>query len=197
MIEQINSHYNELMLLMVFICLIGVVIMLIPLFTKKQKQAVEEKEVTGLTDKDIKKIDSTIDEEQLKKEAFDLYKRVEVAKSKFDYDTLKELLTTSLYQEEEPKLKQLKDNKQKLVATNIKLQEVKILSIKKKDNIENINIYLHVSQYDYIINSKKKVIRGTDQSEYQIEYKITLEKNNDKYFKIKNKTCTGKWIKNN
>lgn len=189
--EIINTHYNELLLLMIFICILGIIIMLIPLFLNQKKQT------TKLTDREIKKTDNNINKEQIKKETFLLYKKYEIAKSKFDYNTLKEILTEELYKEEELKLKELKENKQKLVATNIKQQEVKVLSIKKKDDIETINIYLYVSQYDYVIDNKKKVVRGTGDTEYQIEYRLTLERNKDKQFKISKKECTGKWIKNN
>lgn len=189
--EIINTHYNELLLLMIFICILGIIIMLIPLFLNQKKQT------TKLTDREIKKTDNNINKEQIKKETFLLYKKYEIAKSKFDYNTLKEILTEELYKEEELKLKELKENKQKLVATNIKQQEVKVLSIKKKDDIETINIYLYVSQYDYVIDNKKKLVRGTGDTEYQIEYRLTLERNKDKQFKISKKECTGKWIKNN
>lgn len=196
MSDVINNYYNELVILMIGICLIGVLIMLIPIFqTKKQNNKIMED--ADLNEDEIKKIDATLDKEKLKKEIFSLYKKVEVAKTKFDYNTLKETLDESLYQEEEQNLKKLKKEKQKLVATNIKLQEIKFLSIENNKDIETIKIYLHVSQYDYIIDNKKKIIRGTDDSVYQIEYKITLEKNKDKQFKIKTKECIGKWIKNN
>lgn len=171
--------------------------MIMPLFLKKNNKDTLKNEPSELTDKEIKKIDANIDKEELKKEIFTLYKKVEVAKSKFDYETLKKLLTETLYTEEEQKLECLKNNKQKLVATNIKLQEIKVLSIQNKNEIEIIKVYLHVSQYDYVIDNKKKVVRGTDTSEYQLEYKITLEKNEDNNFKIQDKECTGKWIKNN
>jgi len=196
MLEKISNNTDILMILMIFIILLGIFIMLIPLFQEKKNKKDKNIDNLGLNDIEIKKIDENLNKDQLTKDIFDIYKKVEVAKSKFDYKTLKELLTDSLYQEEEQKLKQLKNNKQKLVATNIKLQEIKILSIQKKNEIELIDVYLHVSEYNYIINNKKKIIRGTDEAIYQIEYRITLEKNKDKYFKIKKKECTGKWIKN-
>jgi len=192
MLENINIQGFALMILMIIICIIGLILLIIPLFLNKEKNTTKKNKNLEVSDKKIKKIDIQLDQEEIKKEAFNLYKKSEIAKTKFDYDTLKEILTDSLYKEEEQKLKQLKEEKLKLVATNIKLQDIKIISVTK----ENINIYLYVSQYDYVTNSKKKVIRGTDETEYQIEYKLTLEKNKDKYFKIKKKECTGKWIKN-
>lgn len=193
MTELILNNYDTLIILMISICTIGIVIMLIPLLTKKKKQ--EENNLLGLTNKELKRLDKITDKEQLLKDVFELYKKVEVAKSKFDYDTLKELLTDNLYKEEEQKLKQLKANKQKLVATNINLQDIKILRITNKKETDLIDFYLYVSEYNYVIDNKKNIIRGTDKAEYQIEYKLTIEKK-DKYFKVNKLECTGKWIKN-
>ena len=193
MTELILNNYDTLIILMISICTIGIAIMLIPLLTKKKKQ--EENNLLGLTNKELKRLDKITDKEQLLKDVFELYKKVEVAKSKFDYDTLKELLTDNLYKEEEQKLKQLKANKQKLVATNINLQDIKILRITNKKETDLIDFYLYVSEYNYVIDNKKNIIRGTDKAEYQIEYKLTIEKK-DKYFKVNKLECTGKWIKN-
>lgn len=190
--KLISNNYYTLILMMIGIIIIGIIIMLIPLFSnKKNKEQTKDKETNK------KLIITPEDEEQLKKEIFSIYKKLETAKSKFDYETLKNLLEESLYQEVEQKLQQLKNKHQKQVATNIKLQEINILSITNKEEIQNINIYLHVSQYSYIINNKKNIISGTDETEYQIEYKITLEKNNDNQIKFIKQKCTGKWIKNN
>lgn len=193
MTELILNNYDTLIILMISICTIGIAIMLIPLLTKKKKQ--EENNLLGLTNKELKRLDKITDKEQLLKDVFELYKKVEVAKSKFDYDTLKELLTDNLYKEEEQKLKQLKANKQKIVATNINLQDIKILRITNKKETDLIDFYLYVSEYNYVIDNKKNIIRGTDKAEYQIEYKLTIEKK-DKYFKLNKLECTGKWIKN-
>lgn len=193
MTKLILNNYNTLIILMISIFIIGIIIMLIPILTKKKKQY--ETKILGLTAKELKRLDKITDKEQLLQDTFDLYKRQEVAKSKFDYETLKELLTDNLYKEEEQKLKQLKANKQKLIATNINLQDIKTLRINSKKETELIDFYLYVSEYNYVIDNKKNIIRGTDKAEYQIEYKLTIEKK-DKYFKINKLECTGKWIKN-
>jgi len=189
--ENMNIYSKLLMILMVFICILGACLMILPLFLKDNKKKEEEKE---LTDEEIKKIDKNLDKEKLKNEIFTLYKKTEVAKSKFDYETLKMNLIEELYNEEEKKLQELKKEKQKLVATNIKLQELKILSINIENKKTKITAYLHISQYDYVVDNKKNIIRGTDESEYQIEYKISLEKNEN--LQIVSKECIGKWIKN-
>lgn len=150
----------------------------------------------GLTNQELEKIDKDLNIDLLKEQTFNLYKKLETAKTKQNIKNLKELITEELLLEQEQKIKALKEQSQKAVATNIKLEDFKVLSIQKNKDITNILTYLHVSQYDYIINKKKEVIRGTNDTEYQIEYKITLEQTSDNQFKIKKRECIGKWIKN-
>lgn len=195
MTNIINDNYNTIMITFASLILAGIIIMLIPIFLKKEDKELSKKHDIDLDNDSLKKIDSNLDKDKLTEEIFELYKKVETAKSKYKYDILKEILTEDLYKIEEEKLKAKKAEKLKIVKTNIKLHEIKILDIKKEDDIENILAYLHVSQYDYILNNKKELIRGTDSEVYQIELRLTIEKNKDKYF-IKKKEITGKWIKN-
>ena len=162
----------------------------------KNKQNLQTNTDNGLTDQEIKKYNINLTSLELKEEAFALYKKLETAKTKQNYTTLKEILSEELYLEQEKKLKDLKANHQKLVATNIHLKNAKVLAIQKKKDKTNIIVYLHVSQYDYVIDKQKQIIRGTDQTDYQIEYKLTLEQLSDKNFIITKKECLGKWIKN-
>lgn len=182
------------------ICLIvgGILLLLAAkiILPLKSKKTVNPNEVLDLSEEEIKKIDDSLNKETLKQEGFNLYKKSEIAKSKKNLTTLKEILSEELYKEYEQQLATLKENHQKAVATDILLKEAKIISIKKKKNQEEIQLYLYVSQYDYIIDKNKKVIRGTDEAKYEIEYKITLEKNQKNKLKIKKKECIGKWIKN-
>lgn len=195
MTEIINDNYNTILITLIGLIVVGIIIMLIPVFLKRQDKELSKDHDIDLDNDSLKKIDNNLDKEKLTEEIFELYKQVETAKSKYKYDTLKEILTEDLYKIEEEKLKAKKTEKLKIVKTNIKLHEIKILDIKKEDDIETILAYLHVSQYDYILNNQKELIRGTDNEVYQIELRLTIEKNNDKYF-IKKKEITGKWIKN-
>lgn len=151
-----------------------------------QKEEVSEQE--------LQKVDPSLNLSEIKEKTFSLYKKTEIARVKSNIKSLKELVTDDLYSSYEQELKKLKTNHQKVVATDITLKDAKILSVIKEENQPiNIVVYLHVSQYDYIIDKNKKVVRGTDQDHYQIEYKITLIKEQDQ-LKIKKKECTGKWI---
>lgn len=195
MANIISENYSTIMVLFIGLIFVGIIIMMIPVILKKEDKELSKAKDINLDNEQIKKIDNSLDKEALTEEIFNLYKKLETAKSKYKYDILKEILTKDLYTLEEEKLKTKKAEKIKIVKTNIKLHELRILDIKKEDNIETILAYLHVSQYDYALNSKKELIRGTDKEVYQIELHLTIEKNKDKYF-IKKKEITGKWIKN-
>lgn len=189
-IELITNN-NLLGILIMFIIGITFIIIILKSLTNK-KEIIK----TELTDEDIKNIDEKLSFDILKEETFNLYKKLETAKTKQNTKNLKYILTEDLYLEQEQKIKTQKENNQKVVATNIKVENFKVLSITVEKNIKTISTYLHVSQYDYITDKKKNVVRGTNESVYQIEYKITLEQINDNQFKIKKRECLGKWIKN-
>lgn len=192
----INSTYYDLIIILLSITGIGILMIILSLIINKKKKQLEEKNANGLNDKEIKKIDKTLTKDKLTNEIFSLYKEVALAKSNFDYEILKELLTKELYIKEEKNLEKLKNNKQKNIITDINLEKIKILNIKKEKTTKKITAYLHISQYDYVIDSKKNIVRGTKEIEYQVEYHLTIDKKPNKYFKLSNITTTGKWIKN-
>lgn len=182
----------------IIIILILIIILMIyinKILMKKELDKSIIKNDKPLTDKAILKLNPTLNISKIETKTLELYKKLETAKTKQKITTLKEDLTKDLYLELEKTITTLKEKEQKLVATNINLEKFAVLSIEKENDISLIEVYLHVSQYDYTINKKKVVIRGTSDIEYQIEYKITLEYNNE-IFKIKNIKCIGKWIRN-
>lgn len=198
--ENINnsiSNLNTISYFLIFILGILLIILIIKVLTLKNNlNQVVNNQLGELTDTEIKNIDATLDIKMLKETTFELYKKLETAKTKQNIKNLKTIVTDELYSEQEQNIKSLKEQHQKEVSTNINLENFKVLSIEMLNNIPTILTYLHVSQYDYVIDKQKTVIRGTSDALYQIEYKITLEQTPDKQFKIKKKECIGKWIKN-
>lgn len=193
---NIDNSLNQVMMIFLGIFLIlGILLMLVIFKMLAGKKRGNELNCE-LTDEEIKKMDANLTRLTLKEEVFSLYKKLETAKTKQNYDTLKELLSDELYLLEEQSLKKMKEKKQKLVATNIHMKDARILSLKKGKNGIKAEFYLYVSQYDYIVDKQKQVVRGTDKAEYQIEYKLTLEQNLEKHFVITKMECIGKWIKN-
>lgn len=188
-----NISKNLILLIASLSILVGIKLLF---FKNKEKEfhaLANTKKSNDLTEEEIQTIDKNLTREKLIEQIFSLYKESEIAKMKFNDNKLKELLTADLYQDYNTYLKELKKQHQKIVATDIKKKDLRIISIQKKEQIEEIEAYLYVSQYDYIIDKNKKIIRGTDESKYEIEYKIIVE-NNHNQFKIKKKDCLGKWI---
>lgn len=134
--------------------------------------------------------------EELKNDIFQVYKDVEIAKMKFKFGVLEEKLGKDLYLEVEKEMKEFRENRWKQVSTDITLEEIRVLSKYVKDNVEKIEVFLYVSQFDYVIDKEKRVVRGTDDGRYQVEYKMIVDKElkTGKYV-ISKMECVGKWIK--
>lgn len=127
-----------------------------------------------LNEDTIKKIDSTINKGQLKNETFDIYKNVQESWMNFDYDNLRNYTTDELYNMYNSQLKVLQAKKQQNIMKDIKYINSKIIDIKIENGIETVKLYLEVSQYDYVIDKDKKVVRGTDKYKNNVEYIVTF-----------------------
>lgn len=132
-----------------------------------------------LTSEEITQKDPSLDKEALKHQAFTIYKNVQIAWMNFDYDTLRKNLTDEIYNMYESQLKTLKLKNQQNIMRDITLHQAKIVSLEIENNIERIKMYLQVSQYDYVINKDKKVVRGTAQYKNRVEYLITIVRHMD------------------
>ncbi len=188
--EEISNDNNLSYLKIPFILLIGagVVILLIGNINKEDKNIPLKQKKLDLT-----KLDKDIDELELKEKIFKLYKDVQSARTKNRIKLLEPLVTNELYQKYDQEIKKLKEEKQKIVITDILNEETKILSIEEKEEKKYINAYLHVIQYDYSIDKDKKILKGTNDSKYQAEFNLTILYNNSE-LKLDKMKCTGKWI---
>ena len=127
-----------------------------------------------LTDDKIKYIDASIDKEKLKEEAFSIYKNIQESWMNMNYESLRKYKTDELYNMYESQLKKLKIKNQKNIMKDIELKNIKITDINITNGIEKITFYLNVNQYDYVVDSNNKVVRGNDKIKNNVEYIITL-----------------------
>ena len=124
----------------------------------------------------LKEIDPELDIESLKKEVFDIYEKIQIAWMNFDYDTLKKYTTDELYNTYESDLKVLNLKHQKNVMEDIKATNTKILNVKIENGVETVSAGLTIEMYDYVVNNKNEVTRGTNKQKIEITYIITLTK---------------------
>lgn len=121
-----------------------------------------------------------IDTNKLITDVFENYKNLQTAWMNFDYDTMKELVSDEMYNMYTNQLETLKIKNQQNIMSDIEFIEGYITDYKKINNKEIIKVYLSVSCYDYIINTKNNMtVRGNKNIKLTLSYILTFEKNID------------------
>ena len=127
---------------------------------------------TTVTDEDLKKYG--IDKEQFKQMVYDKYVEIQKAWMNFEYDKLKELLTNELYNSYIMQLDALKLKNEQNIMSDFTLVDVRIIGLKEEYGILNVETYLNVTMYDYVVDKDKNVVRGDDKHKIDIKYTITF-----------------------
>ena len=132
----------------------------------------------------ITEIDPSLNSTEFKMKAFNIYRDLQTAWMNFDTDTIRKLKTDEIYNMYSSQLETLKLKNQKNIMTNITLEEVKIIDIKKENNVITVNTYMRVKCYDYVIKEATgETVRGKDKQKIIIEYVLSFVKssvNNNK-----------------
>lgn len=138
-----------------------------------------KKKLKQFIKKQPKKIDLTplgINEEELVKEVFRIYQKIQVAWMNFDYDTLKKYTTNELYNMYVSQLNTLKVKKQQNMIENIRFYRANIMNYQINHNeLETITIQLQVTCKDYLIDQTTgQVVRGNKLNTMNYTYNLTL-----------------------
>ena len=138
----------------------------------------------------IMNVDSSINILKLKREVFTIYKNVQIAWMNMDYESLRKYTTDELYNMYESQLKVLESKKEKNIMEDIECNnfKTKIINVSINNGIETVIFYLNVKQFDYVVDSNNKVVRGNDKIKNNVEYIITLTRSvkNEKVDKCPN-----------
>lgn len=125
----------------------------------------------------ITKIDPNLDISKLKTKIFNIYKDIQIAWMNFDTDTIRKLTTDELYNMYSSQLETLKLKKQKNIMKDITLEDIKVIDIKKENNIITLSVYLKIKCYDYVIKeSTGETVRGRKREKINIEYVLSFVK---------------------
>ena len=127
-----------------------------------------------MDDKNIKKLLSNYDSKVLKEELYKLFVDIQNAWMEFDYEKLRSLCTDELYNTYKAQLYVLKAKKQKNIMHDYKLITSKIDSIKEENDTVTIIVFMEVELYDYVVNDKNKVVRGTKKNTLINNYEMTF-----------------------
>lgn len=136
---------------------------------------------SDIKDDRLKKIG--MDADEFKKLAFELYKSIQEEWMNFDYEGLRKHLTDELYNSYVMQLDALKVKGQQNIMKDFENIDVKITNITEESGIVNVTVYLHTAMYDYVVDNKKKTVRGKDNHKIDIEYSITFVKASDESLK--------------
>jgi tRNA(Ile2) C34 agmatinyltransferase TiaS len=94
----------------------------------------------------------------------------------FDYESLRKYTTDEIYNTYISQLTALKLKNQKNIMGDFEFIEAKIIDIRDENGILNVDIYLNVKDFDYVVDKYNDVIRGKSNQKLNIEYIITLVK---------------------
>lgn len=128
----------------------------------------------------VNDIDSSINVELLIKELYDKYLDIQEARTNFDNEKLKTLLTNELYNIVINQQKVLQILHKKNIMNSFKYISGFITDLYYDENIEVVKVIIATSFKDYFINEKGNIIDGNKKRIYK-SYKLTFVRN------IKNK----------
>ena len=130
-----------------------------------------------LSDEAIKVVDPTINKDEMKQKAFEIYKNIQTAWMNFEEETIKNNTTDELYNMYSNQLKMLQMKKQKNIMDEITFEDAKIYDIKKEKDVINLKVFLTVTCYDYVVKEEDKVVvRGRKDKKVRISYSLTFIK---------------------
>ena len=130
-----------------------------------------------------KEEDKKFNEEEFNKEAFNIYKDIQINWMNFNLKDIKPLLSDDIYENYKKKLDNLKKENRKNIMDNIEYVSNKITDMYIKDNIETIECNMNITCNDYIINDKEEVVKGKKDKKNDYTYLLIFNRDlkNNKY----------------
>ena len=119
-----------------------------------------------------------INPKELKKELYNNFIEVQLSWMNFDYNKLKLLCSSELYNSYKKDLEILSLKNGKNIMKNFYLKDIKIENVQQIDNLLEVSIYLDIIFRDFVINDKtKRVIRGKRFKIMHNKYHLVYRKN--------------------
>lgn len=114
--------------------------------------------------------------EEFKNQAYEIYKKVQVAWMEFDYDSMRKYVTDEMYNMYKAQLTTLSVKKQTNVMKDFGLLGFNIVGMEIKDKTVSLTVTMQVECFDYIVNKDGRVLRGTDKRKVIYNYAMTFNK---------------------
>lgn len=130
----------------------------------------------------LEELSKILDVKELEKELYQVFVDVQIAWMNFDYDALSRLCVDELYNSYKSDLEVLKLKDGKNIMSDFVKEKLNLIDFNenKENNYLDIEIYLQISFYDYVINTKNNMVfRGNKYEKmhngYLLKYRKYLE----------------------
>lgn len=159
-----------------------IILVVVAYIIKNSKQTSSTNLTTSLSNvppynpEKFKKFVLDFNEEEFKNQAYEIYKKVQIAWMNFDYDSIRQSVTDEMYNMYKSQLTTLKVKKQTNIMKDFELIGFKIIGMEVKENLASLTTVMQVSCYDYIIDKDGKVVRGNDKRKVTYTYSMTFNK---------------------
>ena len=125
---------------------------------------------------ELRRVLPNFEPETFKTKAFEIYKEIQIAWMKFDYDVIRKNVTDEMYNMYKAQLTTLKVKNQINFMQEISLINSNIVGMEIKEDIVSLIVTMQVECYDYIANMNGKVLRGNSQRKVVYNYAMTFNK---------------------
>ena len=176
---MINSKVLAIIIILICTVIVGLIVAFIRLYKPKTKEVIEEdefeeeifKEETVVINTELPK-DFDIDEFEY--EVKDLYIKLQEYFSKLDYENIKNILDTDIYNQYESQMKHLEKNNKRSVRENIEYVDFKINDY--DNNSVKVSIGVLEDKYTkYLDNDNYRTFS------YENYYELIITSRNNKY----------------
>ena len=123
-----------------------------------------------------------INKEELQKEVYDIYIRVQEAWSNFELEKVKDVISDEIYNMYDSQLSTMKIKNEQNVMSDFKFLKCTVIRVQDDENTLTriIDVELEVLCKDYIINTKNnKVVRGNKNYINTYVYKLSFKKSKE------------------
>lgn len=117
---------------------------------------------------------STPEDQKYLELGYKIFRDVQMAWMNFDEDTLRKLVTDELYHTYQNQLGVLKLKGQQNIMKDFVVKKQSIIGKQVEGNVTTLKMQLEVEFYDYVVNDKKEIVRGTDQRKVHMQYLLTF-----------------------
>lgn len=127
---------------------------------------------------------------EIKKQLYDKFYKIQIAKTKYDYDSLRELCTDELYNMYKTQLQVMDMKAHKHVMDDFRVIDIRIYGVNEVNGLIHIDVYLKVSFLDYVEDVDDKYIAKGHLGNYVTnKYLMTFVRRADNNKEVKCPDC--------